>query len=172
VHLTFEQTGPDGLIVENEATFDTVARWNRVHRKFRVVIYGRGKEVEKIGHFLLTEIQAKPGTIYYFGDLDRTGIEMPFRLTCTLEQMGGRPIVPALSCYRLLLRQATSAISAFDVSDDRTSGEDETGQGWRIALEWVPVELRESVETLLVADQRIAQEAVGWELIQHETALI
>ncbi len=46
VHRVFTD-GTDVIIVENEATFDSVSRWNAEHSKFRMVIYGRGREVEK-----------------------------------------------------------------------------------------------------------------------------
>lgn len=171
VHLAFEHAAPDVLIVENEATFDSVARWNREHQQFRAVIYGRGKEVEKTTHFILKEIQSKPGTVYYFGDLDRSGIQMPYRFSRGVIQQGGRSIVPALSCYRLLLSQTPSTITS-DASDDGEALADEAAQVWRNALDWLPEEIRAQVDTLLATDQRIAQEATGWELLQHQVSLI
>ena len=171
VHLAFENGASDVLIVENEATFDTVLRWNRLHSQFRTVIYGRGKEVEKAVHFILNEIQSKPGTVYYFGDLDRHGIEMPYRLSRSLVQQGGRPVVPSLACYRLLLRRAPSSVTSLEAADDRESPADDNGQAWHGALEWLPMEIRDQVESVLATDQRIAQEATGWELLEHETSL-
>jgi hypothetical protein len=102
VHRVFTD-GADVIIVENEATFDSVSRWNTKRMKFRMVIYGRGREVEKIADFLFSEIKAKPGAIYYFGDLDRLGITMPYRLSRILQQKGIQGLSPAAACYRLLL---------------------------------------------------------------------
>lgn len=171
VHLTFEQGGADVLIVENEATFDTARRWNRQRLHFRAVIYGRGKEVEKTTDFLLTEIQPKPGVLYYFGDLDRHGIVMPYRLSRALVQQGGRPLLPALASYRRLLQQAPSAVTSLEFAENRESAGENSGQVWRGALDWFPPELRAPIESLLNTDQRIAQEAIGWELLEQETSL-
>src|SRR5665213_357752 len=168
VHLAFENTASDVLIVENEATFDTVLRWNRLPSQFRVVVYGRGKEVEKTTNFILKEIQPKLGTVYYFGDLDRHGIVMPFRLSRALVQQGGRPLWPALGCYRLLLRQTPSSITSVETADDRESPADEGESAWENALEWFPAEIRDQVKSVLATDQRIAQEATGWEFLENE----
>ena len=167
VHRVFTD-GTDVLIVENEATFDSVSRWNAVHRKLRMVIYGRGREVEKISDFLLGEVQIKPGMIYYYGDLDRLGISMPYRLSRTLEQKGGCGISPATVCYRLLLRQPATII----MEDTEGEIDEPTDSEWAAALAWLPVDMRSEAETLLAADRRIAQESTGWELLRNENSLI
>lgn len=169
VHRVFTEAALDVLILENEATFDSVSRWNAEHRQFRMVIYGRGREVEKTVEFLLSEAQPKTGEIYYFGDLDRTGISIPYRLSRALERRGGRGIVPAAACYRLLLRQVPSTVTVLDADDE--SG-DALESEWATALDWLPGDVRAQAEALLVADQRIAQEATGWELLRKETTLI
>ncbi|SRR5581483_123031 len=168
VHRVFTD-GTDVLIIENEATFDSVSRWNAEHRKFRMVIYGRGREAEKIADFLLGEVQSKPSAIYYYGDLDRLGISIPFRLSRTLEQKGGRGINPATACYRLLLRRPPTTITMEDTEDEF---DDSTDSEWVAALAWLPVDLRAEAETFLTADRRIAQEATGWDLLRKEKSLI
>ena len=162
VHRVFNN-GNDVLIVENEATFDSVSRWNAEYGKFRMVIYGRGREVEKIADFLHGEVQSNPCTIYYFGDLDRLGITMPYRLSRMLEQKGGRGISPATACYRLLLRQPPTTITMEDTEDEF---DDPIDSEWAAALAWLPVDTRNDAKTLLAADRRIAQEATGWELLR------
>lgn len=165
----FFTDGEDILIIENEATFDSASRWNADHRKFRMIIYGRGREAEKIADFLLSEVKAKSGSIYYFGDLDRLGITIPYRLSRTLKQKGGPDISPAAACYRLLLRQAPATITMEDSGDD---SDDPVESEWAAALAWLPVDVRAVTETLLIADRRIAQEATGWELLRSEKSLI
>ncbi len=172
VHLTFANTAPDVLIVENEATFDTAARWNRAHAQFRVIIYGRGREVEKIADFLRSQIQTAPGKVYYFGDVDRQGLMMPHRLSGSVERDGGNPIVPALACYRLLLNQGLSAITNADSDEETETAPEESESAWRNSLRWFPDDLAARVEPVLATDQRIAQEAVGWEQLRHETSLL
>ena len=169
VHRVFSESKGDVLIVENEATFDSISRWNAKHLKFRMVIYGRGREVEKIAEFLIGEVQTRPGTIYYFGDLDRSGITMPYRLSRTLERKGGCGISPATACYRLLLRQSPAIITTLDVEDEL---DDPPDSEWAAALHWLPLDLRTQAEALLAANRRIAQEATGWELLRNEKSLI
>lgn len=172
VHLAFAPAAPDVMIVENEATFDTVVRWNRLHAQFRTIIYGRGREVEKITPFLRTQIQSAPGKVYYFGDIDRQGIVMPHRLTMTMEREGGRPVLPALICYRLLLDEALSAITSTAPDEDLDSDSNESDAAWRGALRWLPEDISLRMEQILASDQRIAQEALGWERLQHATSLL
>lgn len=172
VHLTFANAAPAVLIVENEATFDTVARWNREHAQFRVVIYGRGREVEKIADFLRVQIQTSLGRVYYFGDVDRQGLMMPHRLSGSVERDGGNPIVPALACYRLLLSQGLSAITNVDSDDEAETAPEESEFAWRNSLRWLPDDLAARAEPVLATDQRIAQEALGWEQLRGETSLL
>lgn len=172
VHMTFTLSAPDVLIVENEAAFDTVVRWNRERAQFRAIIYGRGREVEKTTQFLRNQIQSHPGTIYYFGDLDRHGLVMPHRLALAMERDGGRPICPAVACYRLLLNQRLSAITSSEPENDGEFAPDETDSSWRSALQWLPRDLAAKAEPILATDQRIAQEALGWEQMCHEATLL
>jgi hypothetical protein len=169
VHRVFTGAATDVLIVENEATFDSVSRWTALRGQFRMVIYGRGREVEKIGDFLHGEVQTLPGKIYYFGDVDRMGISIPYRLSQTLKRLGGSEIKPAEACYRLLLRQSPTTITT--TNDSEESG-DLLDSEWTTALSWLPDDLRLKAKTLLMVDQRIAQEAAGWDLLQHEKSLI
>jgi hypothetical protein len=168
VHRVFPDGG-DILILENEAAFDSVARWNANHHSFRMIIYGRGREVEKIADFLLAEIQSKQGSIYYYGDLDRLGVVIPYRLSRNLELKGGPAISPAGACYRLLLRQSPATLTMIDMDEDP---DDPPEAEWVAALGWLPADLRAQAEGLLAADRRIAQEATGWELLRDEARLI
>jgi hypothetical protein len=168
VHRVFTGAAPDVLLVENEATFDSVSRWNALHSQFRMVIYGRGREAEKVAEFLHNEIQTQPGNIYYFGDLDRLGISIPHRLSRSLKRLGGSEIKPAAACYRLLLQQLPTTITTANDNEESDLLDSE----WTAALDWLPDDSRLQARTLLVADQRIAQEATGWELLQHQQSLL
>src|ERR1043165_4080966 len=99
VHRIFSENG-DVLIVENEATFDSVSRWNLTYRQFRMVIYGRGLEIEKAVDFLRAQARDRQCQFYYFGDVDRTGISTPYRLSRTLRNRGHPGILPAAAAYR------------------------------------------------------------------------
>lgn len=169
VHRVFPDAASDVLIVENEATFDSVLRWNAERRRFRMVIYGRGREAEKMADFLRNEVQARPGGLYYFGDVDRTGLAIPYRLSRTLERQGTRGIEPAAACYRLLLQQAPTTITTAEIEDESDEPPDTE---WTAALDWLPLDVRTQVEPLLATDQRIAQEAAGWELLRYRESLI
>ena len=168
VHRAFCD-GHDILIVENEATFDSISRWNVQHRYFRVVIYGRGREAEKIADFLLDELKTQPGLVYYYGDLDRLGISIPYRLSRLLQGAGGSGVIPAAACYRLLLQQSPAIITALE---DSLEWNDSPDSEWLAALDWLPDDIHSATEALLKGDGRIAQEATGWELLCHQNSLI
>jgi Uncharacterized protein conserved in bacteria C-term(DUF2220) len=168
VHRVFAR-GVNVIIIENEATFDSVSRWNIEHGAFRMVIYGRGREAEKMADFLFNEVQTNSGIIYYFGDIDRLGICIPYRLSRMLERKGGCGISPAASCYRLLLQQSPAAITMVDVEDEV---DDPPDSEWIAALDWLPVDTRTQTKVLLEADRRVAQEATGWELLRNEGSLV
>lgn len=135
------------------------------------MIYGRGREAETMADFLFNEVQVKPGVIYYFGDLDRLGITIPYRLSRMLERRGGRGINPAAECYRLLLQQSPTTIANVDV-DMNDESDDPPDSEWAVALDWLPEDVRTQATALLAADRRIAQEATGWELLRNIASLI
>ncbi|MDR1282123.1 MAG: DUF2220 family protein [Opitutaceae bacterium] len=172
VHLTFPAAKGDAIIIENEATFDSIARWNRIHFQFRFVVYGRGLEIMKATHFLLRQI-AHPGIrYYYFGDVDPGGILIPWNLSRILQRETDARLLPAETCYRLLFRQGSSTPTPFDDAVKQTPTDAGINLDWRKALDWLPADLRSPVNVLLTRDQRIAQEAASWEILRNESSLI
>ncbi|WP_081721798.1 Wadjet anti-phage system protein JetD domain-containing protein [Geminisphaera colitermitum] len=172
VHLTFPEASGDVIIVENEATFDTIARWNRDHLQFRFVVYGRGKEAQKISHFLLHQIAHPRIRYFYFGDIDRSGILIPWNLSRTLKNEGAATLSPAGACYRMLLRQGATNPPLPDPDAGQTPVVEIGKADWKQALNWLSPDLIAPVASLLATDQRIAQEATGWEQFQHISSLV
>jgi hypothetical protein len=143
---------PDALILENEAAFDSFARWNRTAGRFRWIVYGRGNDVLKSPGFL-RELQQDGGVSYYFGDLDAQGIWLPFELSRKLVALGAGPARPLAGAYRRL----ASAPSQRQDPPEAANG------AWRRAVEWLPAAIRFEVTDLLARGARVPQEALGWE---------
>lgn len=136
----------DGIIIlENEATFDSFCRLCRQRPTYRLVIYGRGHEIQKCLNYLKREVSRYGATeILYFGDVDRRGLEIPHQLMGNASS--GARIVPLITAYEVLLRNITA--SADPVPE---------------ACSWLPEPLALRAATVLQAGSGIPQEAFGWE---------
>jgi hypothetical protein len=140
----FEQ-GRGIIILENEATFDSFCRLCRHKPTHRLVVYGRGHEIQKCAAYLKREA-ARLGVaeIFYFGDVDRRGLEIPFQLACELaSELRVLPLTPA---YNFLLRDIVS-----------------TNCHVPEACLWLPESLAGLAATIISGTSRIPQEAFGWE---------
>jgi Uncharacterized protein conserved in bacteria C-term(DUF2220) len=157
VHRVFQMDAgaPDRvLIVENEASFDSFCRWNRMYLFWRVVVWGRGIEVWK-GVPFLGEIGTDATSYQYFGDLDQMGVSIAYRLSGELLRTGRR-LVPLRGAYRQLARRA-GRVDAQPAAAD-----------WPKAIHWLAdPEIESTAELLFAADKRVAQEALGWETLMH-----
>lgn len=138
----------DGMIIlENEATFDSFCRLCRHKPVYRLVVYGRGHEIQKCHAYLMREAnRLGVSMMYYFGDVDRRGVEIPNQLARDLAPQ--IRLLPLISAYEFLLRKTASA----------------NGQIPESCL-WLPEPLANSAATMISDGNRIPQEAYGWEEI-------
>lgn len=140
----FEQ-GQGIIILENEATFDSFCRLCRHKPAYRLVVYGRGHEIQKCAAYLKREAARLGVTeIFYFGDVDRRGLEIPYQLARDLASE--LKVVPLTSAYDFLLRGTVS--TNCHISE---------------ACLWLPEPLAALAATVIAEATRIPQEAFGWE---------
>jgi hypothetical protein len=84
--------------------------------------------------------------IYYFGDVDRRGLEIPHQLARDLAPQ--RILLPLISAYEFLFRETASGNIPIPES-----------------CLWLPEPLAKSAATIIAGGNRIPQEAFGWEEI-------
>ncbi len=145
----FDQ-GEGIIIVENEATFDSFCRLCRQKAAFRLVIYGRGHEIQKCAAYLNREANRYAvAQIVYFGDVDRRGLEIPHQLAQN-SSLAAR-IVPLLQGYEFLLRQVSGAPEAVPEF-----------------CSWLPEPLATQAASVISAGRAVPQEAFGWEELAAE----
>lgn len=148
------------LVVENQATFDSLARALPDDGPVGTLAYGAGN------HFIASVASAVdlPGLldgICYFGDVDAQGLAIPVRAGGVAAAVGLPPIEPAEILYELLFANGRPA--AHD------GGPVEAQAAQRRAA-WLPDRLRPDAIQLLEQGRRLAQEWVGLELLQRDLA--
>jgi hypothetical protein len=145
--------GPPGasgpwLIVENEATFDSFARWNREAKRHRGVILGNGFAVHRAEAFLFDLLEGEGAG--YFGDLDVQGCQIPYDLSRRYSLK---------STYYEWLLEACQVPEVAGPTDD--------ARPW---LRWFPDNLRKRVLCATQLPKPPAQEAIGWEWLIRQGA--
>ena len=154
-------SGRPVLVLENAATWHSMDRWNGTTSRFSAVIYGCGNRfAEGVG--FLTEIFRElggPRPVHYFGDLDAAGLRIPCRAAQRARHLGLPEVEPCLPAYTWLLSLADQATS--------TDGEDPVR---RDDCDWLGP-LGAEAWSVLSAGKRLAQEHVGWELLQKQGAM-
>jgi Wadjet protein JetD, C-terminal len=146
--------GPDVLVVENYSTFVSVARALTGHGIVGQVIWGAGNQVTQ----LLPQLPAilGEGQLLYFGDLDIRGLEIGAAATATSSELGLPPAQPSADLYALLLEHGQPA-----PLDSGTPSQARIAQ----AVRWLPASLRTPTANVLGGGLRLAQEAVGTDLL-------
>jgi hypothetical protein len=160
----WQQVGaePTLLVAENSATFATLQQTLPLDSPIGFVVYGGGTSfitaVEST-HDLMTTAGLKEPIrhIFYFGDLDQRGIAIPIAASVAAEQCGLPPVRPAVSLYKLLLQygkvESVPALNS-EVAEDLVS--------------WFLPDLQSSILAHLVSGHRLAQEAIGTDLLSGE----
>jgi hypothetical protein len=151
--------GPVALVVENQATFRSVCDALPAGSPVGLVVFGSGAHfVASVAY--LAELPADAGIdlqvreIRYFGDLDRRGLEIPIAADATAREAGLPAVRPAVGLWAALLasgRPASGAPVPAEVAE-------------RICA-WLPASLAGRAAEVLVSGRRLAQEAVGTELL-------
>lgn len=145
---------PTALVVENVATFHSLVDMLMVTPgPVGVVVYGAGNAFTRTVTGLLDPDVGRLTHIWYFGDLDVTGLRIPQAASNKAVEVGLPLVLPQLGLYRLLLAhgrsESTGVVSALDA---------------RTAAAWLGTEAA-TAELVLTAGNRLAQEAVGLELL-------
>jgi len=155
--------GPCALVVENSATFRTIADGVRGKgTPIGLVAFGGGNGfVRSIEYFTeLSESERLDGPIReirYFGDLDTEGLRIPASASRTAVDLGLPPILPAVGLYRRLFARGRPGPS--EPVDPATATS---------LVAWLPAELREQASAHLRRGERLAQEAVGRDLLADD----
>ncbi|MFD3412916.1 hypothetical protein [Streptomyces cyaneofuscatus] len=147
------------LVVENSATW-----WSLVHslpdnHRLGYVAWGLGGTFRAS----VNTLAAKHGIaeIRYFGDLDLSGIRIPYAASKTASERGLPAVQPTERLYGALLalgRARGAKEKAIDAGEARA------------LVEWMPAAHRGRAVGLLVAGQRLAQEWVGYRYLTRNTA--
>jgi hypothetical protein len=146
------------IVIENAATWHSYCRWNAERKLFSAVVYGCGNRfVDGIRY--MEDIFAELGgsrSVFYFGDIDRRGLEIPQEATIHSQNRGLPAIEPHLWSYRQLLALGDGQGQLCETESPSVA-----------LCEWLG-ELAESAWQLLSAHQRLPQEHVGWEFLQKQ----
>jgi Wadjet anti plasmid transformation system JetA-like protein len=147
---------PTCLVVENSATYATLLRHTAYasSENIGVLAYGAGRAfVQSVAslHDDLTRIER----LLYFGDVDADGLAIPIGAAAAAMSAGLPAPEPAVVLYELLLDVGLPRSAPRNVSDEVAEE----------LVAWLPPHLRDRAAKLLVAGERLAQEAVGRELM-------
>ncbi len=144
--------GPVMLLVENWSTYESLGATLPTAGEVGAVVYSAGNTLSTV---LSAVADSPPTALAYFGDLDVRGLEMPAAANRLTAELGLPPLTPAGVLYGLLLRHGQRDLVGTPPEPDRV----------RRAVEWLPAHLQTDVRELLAAGHRMAQEAVGLEVL-------
>lgn len=147
--------GPVALVAENSATYRTLAAGARGSDLIGLVAFGGGNGFSRSVEFFaeLAEAGALDGPITeirYVGDLDADGLRIPASASRFAVELGLPPVLPAVGLYRRLLERGTRGRADPVAPADAAA-----------LASFLPPDLAAPVAEMLVAGDRMAQEAVG-----------
>ncbi len=150
-----ETKGKPLLVVENSTTYRSCWRANEKSHTFAAVIYGKGfkqtNTVQAVDGLLEIEGQLSSRGIWYFGDLDPAGLDIPKKINVSREQADLSLLKSAIPLYRELIRKGRAV--PYHKSQQRYHNKE-----W--ALQWLGKEL--ALAYLDQADRvRWPQEGLG-----------
>jgi hypothetical protein len=150
--FVIEPVGPGDLllVVENSDTFDSLVRALRETTGHRVgsVGWGAGTAFEAS---VLSVPRESVAEVRYFGDLDEKGLQVPTNAAALARREGLPPPRPATGLYAALLRLAVPQPGQRKVPLVAAGP----------LTVWLAPEHRDRAAALLLAGERLAQEAVG-----------
>ena len=105
----------------------------------------------------ISQLSPAPAHVWYFGDLDEDGLRIAADAAAAARRAGLPPVRPAVPLYQIMLggglRQRSKVVEA--------------SSAWQLT-EWLGDEgLRTAAARVLADGDRIAQESVGYELLQQ-----
>lgn len=155
-------SGPCALVIENSATYRSIVDAIPADSAVGVVAFGFGNgflgsveffiELAESGH-----LDGPISQIRYFGDLDEDGLRIPRSASKAAVELGLPPIKPAIGLYRRLLDHGVPQVRPPVDASAATK-----------LASWLPEELADRAAAHLVAGRRLAQEAVGLELLLED----
>lgn len=159
------QAGPTGshgvvLVVENLHTYASFREWNTKACAYAAIAYGAGNGFATTARDLPRICELVGATrIEYFGDVDARGLVMPLLAARTLSECDDHlRIEPATRWYEQLFAIGKSGDARrVPISELHTQ-----------AIEWLPEHLRDHVRELFNDGGRLAQEAVGTDLLASD----
>jgi hypothetical protein len=97
------------LLVENSNTYRSCWQANAITKTFAAVVYGKGykaaaKSMEEDG-LLSIETQLESCGIWYFGDLDPDGLEIPKIINKNREKLGLSRLLAGIPFYKALMEK-------------------------------------------------------------------
>ncbi len=149
------------LVIENAATWHSYCRYNAERKLFSAIVYGCGNRFMDSATYLTDIFQSVGGArrTFYFGDLDPQGLRIPQTASKFLQTAGLPAVEPHLWSYRQLLMLGAGHRQPCD--DEPPSP---------ALCDWLG-ECAEPARQLFAANQRLAQERIGWEFLQTLTRL-
>jgi hypothetical protein len=148
--------GPLLLLVENFATYHSLAATLPADGEVGTVGYSAGNTLGTVLTAIADEGQ-RPRALAYFGDLDTRGLEIAAAGAQLATALGLPPLTPAERLYRLLIEHGHPAATGTYTGPGRATA----------AAAWLPADLRAPVLDVLFAGKRLAQEAVGREVLSR-----
>ena len=146
-------SGPVTLLVENYATYDSLVTALPSDASVGEVVYSAGNT---LGVVLVALAEAeRPAALAYFGDLDVRGLEIAAAGAQLAAELALPQLKPAEALYRLLLEHGRPATVESLPQAGRV----------RAAVEWLPDQVRPYALDVLLSGRRLAQEAVGLEVL-------
>ncbi|MEV3952263.1 Wadjet anti-phage system protein JetD domain-containing protein [Streptomyces halstedii] len=139
------------LVIENSATWWSIVHTLPASHRLGYVAWGLGSTFRASINTLAAKHRVTE--IRYFGDLDLSGLRIPYEADSTARDRGLPPVLPANTLYTALLdigiaRKGKESPAAVEEAAELAS--------------WLPVTLRTKAATLLVHGKRMAQEGVGY----------
>ena len=153
--------GPWALVVENHDTYHSICELIPADGPVGTVIYGSGTHFQASVTYI-ADLPRRPERVLYFGDLDAAGLRIPMVADRVASKRGLPVIEAAGSLYRLLLELGTPAPARRAVTPATAHA----------LASWLPLDAQAPARELLEAGERLAQEAVGLEVLSaHPAAL-
>jgi hypothetical protein len=146
-------SGQVTLLVENWATCHSLTKTLPSDGNVGSVVYGAGNT---LGTVLTALADEPPLPLVYFGDLDVRGLEIAGAGYRFAANLGLPALRPAGTLYQLLLEHGYPAVVDQAPTRERV----------RRGLGWLPAPLRPAAGQILDGGHRLAQEAVGLELLK------
>jgi hypothetical protein len=153
-----DSTGPL-LVVENAATWHSYCRWNAEQKLFSAVVYGCGNRFMDSAPYLVEIFKSLggPRRVLYFGDLDPQGLLIPQEASVRAQAAGLPAVEPQLWNYRQLLKLGAGRGQPYDGEPPSPT-----------LCDWLG-DCAEPVRQLFAANQRLAQEYIGWEFLRDKS---